>query len=154
MTACEAAHIEFEIELCKNLERDLARYRQRLEGMFWEAPCEEGSEEEKVERKERRRKKRQPTRATGMAGLVACGHDAQEVMDLLHRVLEGRSGVEVPRILKVAQEMGLLLKVPSYEVVQKEFGSIGARNGFYRGVRTHLTDEETKLFSHLLGGDE
>ena len=153
MTAYEAARMELEIKYCKKLERTLADLRQELENLKREATGEEVEEEERKGEKDMLPVRPRTARAAGMAGYVASGHDVGEVMSLLHRAMEGRSGVEVPRILRVAQEMGLLLRVPSYEVVRSEFGEIGARNGFYRGSRACLTDDETERFSRLLKGN-
>ena len=85
-----------------------------------------------------------------MADLVPPGHDRQEVLALLHRVIDGRTGVEVPRILIVAHQMGLITKVPSYEMARREFGDIGAQSGYYRGKNSMLTEEETRDYTKLL----
>lgn len=87
----------------------------------------------------------------GMADLVAPGYDKQNVLIRLHRAIEGRSGVEVPRILMVARDMGLLTKVPSWDVAREEFGQIGAKSGYYRGMNTILTNEEKVKYMWLLG---
>lgn len=86
----------------------------------------------------------------GMADLVAPGYDKQNVLIRLHRAIEGRSGVEVPRILMVARDMGLLTKVPSWKIATAEFGNIGAKSGYFRGKSTRLSDEEIERFSSLL----
>ena len=47
MTAFEAARMELDIELCKDLEHALARYRQQLENLKRMATGEEAEEEER-----------------------------------------------------------------------------------------------------------
>ena len=86
----------------------------------------------------------------GMADLVAPGYDKQNVLIRLHRAIEGRSGVEVPRILMVARDMGLLTKVPSWDVAREEFGQIGAQSGYYKGKEKGLTDDEMNQYEKLL----
>ncbi len=86
----------------------------------------------------------------GMADLVAPGYDKQNVLVRLHRAIEGRSGVEVPRILMVARDMGLLTKVPSWDVAREEFGQIGAQSGYYKGKEKGLTDDEMNQYEKLL----
>ena len=152
MTAYEAEHLELEIKYCKKLECMLADLRQQLEDLLREATGEEVEEEERKGEKDMLPVRPRTARAAGMAGYVASGHDVGEVMRLLHRAMEGRSGVEVPRILRMAQEMGLLLRVPSYEVVRSEFGEIGASSGFYRGRDSKLTDKERQRYLMLLRG--
>lgn len=49
-------------------------------------------------------------------------------------------------------EKGLLLRVPSYEVVRSEFGEIGVGSGFYRGRDSKLTDKERQRYLMLLRG--
>ena len=86
----------------------------------------------------------------GMADLVAPGLDKQNGLGRLHRAIEGRSGVEVPRILMVARDMGLLTKVPSWDVAREEFGQIGAQSGYYKGKEKGLTDDETERYTAQL----
>lgn len=132
------------------IERALARYRQRLEGMREETPddADERGNEETVERSAKRGRKK-VTGKGGMADCVARGHDTAGVLAQLHRAIDGRSGVEVPRILRVAQLLGLLRKVPSWEVAQREFGDIGARSGYYKAKNEPLTEGERTSFGRL-----
>lgn len=59
---------------------------------------------------------------------------------------------ELENLKREAQEMGLLLRVPSYEVVRSEFGEIGASSGFYRRRDSKLTDKERQRYLMLLRG--
>ena len=81
---------------------------------------------------------------------MAPGLDKQNVLVRLHRAIEGHNGVEVPRILTVAQKKGLIVKVPSWKIATAEFGNIGAKSGYFRGKSTRLSDEEIERFSSLL----
>lgn len=75
---------------------------------------------------------------------------ADSMMALFHRMLDGRYGVAVTRFLQVAAHIGVINGVPPFSVVTREFGDIGARNGFYRALRTHFTQEEQELAETIM----
>ena len=86
----------------------------------------------------------------GMEDLVAPGYDKQNVLIRLHRAIEGRSGVEVPRILMVARDMGLLTKVPSWKIAADEFGKQREATGKDKKMRGPPHRENSPL-AHMCG---
>ena len=86
----------------------------------------------------------------GMRRYVVSQERADDALHRLREVLVGRNGVVVPRMLRVAVEIGMLHKVPSYEVAHREFGDIGAKAGYYRALNGHLTDREADTYRRLL----
>ena len=74
--------------------------------------------------------------------------DLRQELENLKREATGEEGEKKER----KGEKGLLLRVPSYEVVRSEFGEIGVGSGFYRRRDSKLTDKERQRYLMLLRG--
>ena len=68
---------------------------------------------------------------------------------VLHQLTDGLRGVKFFRVIKAAFLEGWFDEKPSYGALKKEFGDIGASNGYYRYMREYNETELEQLREKL-----
>ena len=82
------------------------------------------------------------------ADIVVSSH-RQERLDHIHSIMAGRRGKEAAFVMQTAHQICWLLERPSFESVEKEFGSVGAKSNFYKYLQLRMTKEEKDAYFEL-----
>lgn len=76
--------------------------------------------------------------------------DKRKVLDRLHNLLDGQSGVAVIKILRAAQGVGYLMDLPSHGELKREF-DVAIQSGFYYRERDKIfPDSELESYKESL----
>ena len=86
---------------------------------------------------------------------VLIGDEAKKKQTLkrLHGVIDGKKGVYVATVIKVAVGEGLITK-PTFVQLKAEFGDIGASSGYYHAYNLQVATEVTAGIKKVLNGED
>lgn len=86
---------------------------------------------------------------------VLIGDEAKKKQTLkrLHGVIDGKKGVYVATVIKVAVGEGLITK-PTFVQLKAEFGDIGAKSGYYHAYNSQVATEVTAGIKKVLNGED
>lgn len=86
---------------------------------------------------------------------VLIGDEAKKKQTLkrLHEVIDGKKGVYVATVIKVAVGEGLITK-PTFVQLKAEFGDIGASSGYYHAYNLQVATEVTAGIKKVLNGED
>lgn len=77
--------------------------------------------------------------------------DKKGLLSLLHKLIDGRKGKYVAKVIKACYDSGLMEK-PTYTQVKNEFGDIGDKSGYNKYVGCKYEDAELKPIVKTLKG--
>lgn len=69
--------------------------------------------------------------------LISNERDKKVILERLHNLLDGKSGIAVIKVLRAALELSYLIELPSYGVLKKEF-SVEIQSSFYYRERDKM----------------
>lgn len=72
--------------------------------------------------------------------------DKKRVMERLHNLLDGQEGVTIVKILKAAEHVGYLVKLPSEGDLNKEFSVTISHSVYYKSKNINYNQEELETY--------
>lgn len=81
---------------------------------------------------------------------IMCCHNPKEKLRKLHELIDGKRGVYVFRVIKVAFDMDMFSKEPTFAMIRAEFGDIGYSSAYYGILNRDLYEDEVKPIREYL----
>lgn len=79
--------------------------------------------------------------------------DKEEVLKILHNVIDGKNGVDVVKILLAAKYLNYITRLPSIGVLQNEFNVQISRSQYYRDKANRYFEEDLEDYIDALRGE-
>lgn len=97
--------------------------------------------------------KRGRPKAKPFADIIDSQQDKQKILGTLHDLLKGAKPKQIAKVLLVCLDNGIITEKPTFTQVQKEFGSVGSKQGFnynmHNGLIPFSKEEINGVLSHF-----
>lgn len=81
---------------------------------------------------------------------IMCCNNPKDKLKKLHDLIDGKRGVYVFRVIKIAYDMDFFSKEPTFAMIRDEFGDVGYSSSYYGILNREIYEDEAKPIREYL----